>query len=57
VYAGMSETEAGFNTDIAVKELLDLLVRKRVMKQKEVDKLLQSAKTHFDEVPEGPDIT
>jgi hypothetical protein len=50
----MSETEAGFNTDIAVQELLDLLVRKRVMKQKEVDKLLQSAKTHFDEVPEGP---
>jgi hypothetical protein len=55
--AGMPETEAGFNTDIAVKELLDLLVRKRVLKQKEVDQLLQSAKTHFDEVPEEPDIT
>jgi hypothetical protein len=57
VDAGMPETEAGFNTDIAVKEILDLLVRKRVLKQKEVDQLLESAKTHFNEVPEEPDIT
>jgi hypothetical protein len=53
----MPETEAGFNTDIAVKELLDLLVRKRLLKQKEVDQVLQSSKTHFDEVPDEPDIT
>lgn len=52
----MSETEAGFNIDILVKELLDLLVSKRLLKQREVDKLLQSAKTHFNEVPEEPDI-
>jgi hypothetical protein len=57
VDAGMPETEAGFNTDIAVKERLDLLVRKRVLKQKEVDQLLESAKTHFNEFPEEPDIT
>jgi hypothetical protein len=42
----MPETEAGFNADIVV--LLDLLVRKRVSKQREVDQLLQSAKTHVD---------
>lgn len=53
----MHETDAGFNCDIVVKELLDLLVRKGVLEKKEVDKLLQSAKTHFDEVPEEPDIT
>jgi hypothetical protein len=52
----MSETEAGFNTDIVVRELLGLLVSKRILKQREVDKLLQSAKTHFNEVPEEPDI-
>ncbi|MFY9799062.1 MAG: hypothetical protein WB988_25270 [Candidatus Nitrosopolaris sp.] len=52
----MSETEAGFNTDILVKELLDLLVSKRILEQREVDKLIQSAKTHFNEVPEEPDI-
>jgi hypothetical protein len=52
----MHETEAGFNTDIVVKELLDLLVKK-ILKKKDVDKLLQSAKTHFNEVPEEPDIT
>ena len=51
----MSETEAGFNTDIVVKELLDLLVSKHILKR-EVDKLLQPAKTHFIEVPEEPDI-
>jgi len=27
------------------------------LKKKDVDKLLQSAKTHFNEVPEEPDIT
>jgi hypothetical protein len=53
----MHETEAGFNTNIAVKELLDLLVKRKVLKKKDVDKLLQSAKTHFNEVPEEPDIT
>ena len=53
----MHETEAGFNTNIVVKELLDLLVKKKVLKKKDVDKLLQSAKTHFNEVPEEPDIT
>ena len=42
----MSETKAGFNTDLAVKELLALLVKKRVLDQKEVDQLLESAKTH-----------
>ncbi|MFY9868367.1 MAG: hypothetical protein WAK17_01490 [Candidatus Nitrosopolaris sp.] len=52
----MSETEAGFNTDILVKELLDLLVSKRILEQREVDKLIQLAKTHFNEVPEEPDI-
>ncbi len=52
----MPETEADFNTDIEVKELLDLLVKKRVLKQKEVDHLLESANTHFNEVPEEPDI-
>jgi hypothetical protein len=46
----ISETEAGFNTDIVVKELLDLLVSKRILNKREVDKLLQSAKTHFNEV-------
>jgi hypothetical protein len=46
VKAGMSETKAGFNTDLAVKELLALLVKKRVLDQKEVDQLLESAKTH-----------
>jgi hypothetical protein len=57
VDAVMPETEAGFNTDIVVRGLLDLLVRKGVLKQKEVDQLLESAKTHFNEVPEEPDIT
>jgi hypothetical protein len=52
----MSETEAGFNTDIVVKELLDLLVSKHILNKREVDKLLQSAKTRFNEVPEEPDI-
>jgi hypothetical protein len=46
----ISETEAGFNTDIVVKELLDLLLSKRILNKREVDKLLQSAKTHFNEV-------
>ena len=46
----ISETEAGFNTDIVVKELLDLLVSKRILNKREVDKLLQSAKTYFNEV-------
>ena len=36
------ETEAGFDTDIVVKE--------RILNKREVDKLLQSAKTHFNEV-------
>jgi hypothetical protein len=49
-------SEAGFNADIVVKELLDLLVSKRVLKQREVDKLLQSAKIHFNEDPEEPNI-
>jgi hypothetical protein len=40
----ISKTEAGFNTDIVVKELLDLLVSKRILNKREVDKLLQSAK-------------
>lgn len=53
----MHETEAGFNTDIAIKELLVLLVRNGVLKQKEVDHLLESARTHFDEVKEESDIT
>jgi hypothetical protein len=53
----MPETEAGFNTDIVVKVLLDLLVRKRVLNQNDVDHLLQSAKTNFNEVPEEADIT
>jgi hypothetical protein len=53
----MYETEAGFNCDIVGKELLDLLVKKKVLNKKDVDKLLQSAKTHFNEVPEEPDIT
>lgn len=53
----MPETEAGFNVDIVVKELLELLVRKDVLKRKDVDQLLQSAKTHFNEVPDEPDIT
>ncbi len=52
----MPETEAAFNVDIVEKELLDLLVRKDVLKQKDVDQLLQSAKTHFNEVPDEPDI-
>ena len=52
----MPETEEGFNPDIVLKGLLDLLVRKRVLKQKEVDQLLESAKTHFDEAPEEHDI-
>jgi hypothetical protein len=52
VKAGMSETKAGFNTDLAVKELLDLLVKKGVLKQKEVDHLLESAKTHFEVLKE-----
>lgn len=55
--AGMPETEEGFNTDIAIKELLALLVKNGILKQKEVDQLLESAKTHFNEVPEEPDIT
>jgi hypothetical protein len=46
VDAEMPETEAGFNVDIVVKELLDLLVKKHVLKQKDVDQLLQSA-PHF----------
>ena len=46
----MPETEAGFNTDLAVRELLALLVKKGVLKQKEVDHVLESAKTHFEEV-------
>ena len=50
----MSETEA--NTDIVVKELLDLLVSKHILNKREVDKILQSAKTHFNEVPEEPEI-
>ena len=52
----MNETEACFNTDIVVKELLGLLVDKGILKQREVDKLLQSAKTQFNEVSEEPDI-
>jgi hypothetical protein len=56
VDAVMPETEEGFNPDIVLKGLLDLLVRKRVLKQKEVDQLLESAKTHFDEAPEEHDI-
>jgi hypothetical protein len=51
----MSET-AGFNTDIIVKELLDLLVSKHILNKREVDKLLQSAKTHLNELPEEPNI-
>jgi len=39
----MPETEAGCNTDIVVKEFLDLLVRKRVLNQNDVEHLLQSA--------------
>jgi DNA polymerase I-like protein with 3'-5' exonuclease and polymerase domains len=50
-----SETEAGFNTDIVVKELLDLPISKHILNKREVDKL-QSTKTHFNEVPEEPDI-
>ncbi len=53
----MPETEVRFNTDIAVKELLDLLVKKGVLKQKDVDHLLESAKIHFNDVPEESDIT
>jgi hypothetical protein len=53
----MPETEAAFNVDVVVKELLDLLVRKQVLKQKDVDQLLESAKTHFNEVPDESDIT
>ena len=45
----MPETEAGFNTDVAIKELLDLLIKKRVLKRREVDHLLQSTKTHRQE--------
>lgn len=48
VKAGMSETKAGFNTDLAVKELLALLVKKHVLDQEEVDQLLESAKTHLE---------
>jgi hypothetical protein len=44
----MPETEEVFNADNAVKELLHLLVKRRVLKQKDVDHILQSAKTHFD---------
>jgi hypothetical protein len=48
VKPGMSETKAGFNTDLTVKELLALLVKKHVLDQKEVDQLLESAKTHLE---------
>jgi hypothetical protein len=48
VKAGMSETKAGFNTDVTVKALLALLAKKRVLDQKEVDRLLESAKTHLE---------
>lgn len=41
----MPLTEAGLNTDITVKKLLALLVKKGVLKQKEVDHL-ESTKTH-----------
>jgi hypothetical protein len=51
------ETEPGFNIWIVVRELLDLLVKKGVLKQTEVDRLLESAKTHFNKAPEEPDIT
>jgi hypothetical protein len=53
----MPETEAGFNADVAIKELLDLLIKNRVLKRREVEHLLESAKTHFNEVPEEPEIT
>jgi len=56
VDAVMPETEAGFNTDIAVKELLDLLVRKRVLKQKEVISYLNQQKPTLTKFQE-PDIT
>ncbi|MGC1931406.1 MAG: hypothetical protein WA667_20735 [Candidatus Nitrosopolaris sp.] len=45
VRVGMPLTEAGLNTDITVKKLLALLVKKGVLKQKEVDHL-ESTKTH-----------
>jgi hypothetical protein len=48
VKAGMSETKAGFNTDLAVKKLLALLVEKCVLKEEEADHLLESAKTHLE---------
>jgi hypothetical protein len=51
------DTEQGFNVGEVVLELLKLLVKKDVLKQPEVDHLLDSAKTHFDDVPEEPDIT
>jgi hypothetical protein len=43
----MHETEEVFNADIAVKELLHLLVKRRVLKLKDVDHILQSGKKPF----------
>ena len=51
------ETEPGFNIWIVVRELFNLLVKKGVLKQTKVDRLLESAKTHFNEASEEPDIT
>jgi hypothetical protein len=52
VKAGMPETKAGFDSGLAVKQLLTLLVKNGVLKQKEVDRLLESSKTHTEEVQE-----
>ena len=48
------ETEPGFNIGVVVEELLKLLVKKGVLEQKDVERLLESAKLHLPEVPEEP---